>query len=82
MAIIRPSADLRNHYKEISELCKSTNEPIYITVNGKEDTALVSASLIDELYQTIRLMQMINQGLNDIQEGQTTTLEEVKKQLL
>ena len=82
MAIIRPSADLRNHYKEISELCKSTNEPIYITVNGKEDTALVSASLIDELYQTIRLMQMINQGLNDIQEGQTMTLEEVKKQLL
>ncbi|MBO4856095.1 MAG: type II toxin-antitoxin system Phd/YefM family antitoxin [Bacilli bacterium] len=82
MAIIRPSADLRNHYKEISELCKSSNEPIYITVNGKEDTALVSASLIDELYQTIRLMRMINQGLNDIQEGQTMTLEEVKKQLL
>ena len=82
MAIIRPSADLRNHYKEISELCKSSNEPIYITVNGKEDTALVSVSLIDELYQTIRLMRMINQGLNDIQEGQTMTLEEVKKQLL
>ena len=48
MAIIRPSADLRNKYKEISELCKTTGQPVYITVNGREDTAIVDSKIIDE----------------------------------
>lgn len=43
MEIIRPSADLRNKYKEISEPCKSVQEPVYITVNGKEDTAIIAS---------------------------------------
>ena len=82
MAIIRPSADLRNRYKEISEICKSTNQPVYITVKGREDTALVSANLIDDLYQTIDLMQKINVGLSDIQQGRLLSLAEAKKKLL
>ena len=33
---IRPSADLRNHYFEISKLCKENKEAvIIITVNGR-----------------------------------------------
>ena len=82
MAIIRPSADLRNHYKEISEICKQTNQPIYITVNGREDTAIVSASLIDELYQTINLLQELNKGLQDINEGKIISLEEAMNKIL
>lgn len=82
MAIIRPSADLRNHYKEISDICKQTNKPVYITVNGREDTVLVSHTLLDELYQTIQLMQAINEGLADINEGKVVSLEDVKKKLL
>ena len=82
MAIIRPSADLRNHYKEISDICKTTNQPVFITVNGREDTALVSSELIDELYQTINLMQQINVGLSDIQQGRMISLDDAKKKLL
>ena len=82
MAIIRPSADLRNHYKEISELCKSTQQPIYITVNGKEDTALIASSVLDELYQTLDLMQKINQGIADVNAGRTISLADAKKKLL
>ena len=82
MAIIRPSADLRNKYKEISELCKTSEQPVYITVNGKEDTVLISTSLMDELYQTIALMQKINEGLSDVNAGRTMTLEAAKKKLL
>ena len=82
MAIIRPSADLRNKYKEISELCKNTDQPVYITVNGKEDTVLISSSLMDELYQTIALMQKINEGIIDINAGRVMTLEAAKKKLL
>ena len=79
MAIIRPSADLRNHYKEISELCKSSNEPIYITVNGKEDTALIGSDALNELYETIELLTKINRGLQDINDGKVVPLSEVKK---
>lgn len=82
MAIIRPSADLRNKYKEISELCKSTREPVYITVNGKEDTVILDSSVLDELYQTISLMQKINEGIADINAGRTISLEDAKKKLL
>ena len=81
MAIIRPSADLRNHYKEISEICKKTKSPVYITVNGKEDTAIVSVSLIDELYETIRLMEELNRGLSDIQNQRVISLDEARKKL-
>lgn len=82
MAIIRPSADLRNKYKEISELCKTTGQPVYITVNGREDTAIVDSKIIDELYQTIKLMQEINQGISDVNSNKTMSLEDAKKKLL
>ena len=32
---IRPSADLRNHYNEISKQCREDNEAVIITVNGR-----------------------------------------------
>ena len=82
MAIIRPSADLRNHYKEISDVCKTTNQPVFITVNGREDTAIVSVELMEELYQTINLMQQINSGLNDIKQGKIISLKDAKKRML
>ena len=82
MAIIRPSADLRNRYKEISELCKTTQQPVYITVNGRQDTAIIDSDVLDELYQTIKLMQEINQGIADVNAGRTMSIEEAKKKLL
>lgn len=82
MAIIRPSADLRNKYKEISELCKLTEEPVYITVNGKEDTAIISSKVLDELYKTIELMQKINEGIIDVNNQRFMSLEDAKKKLL
>ncbi len=31
---IRPSADLRNYYNEMSKQCREDNEVVIITVNG------------------------------------------------
>ena len=39
---IRPSADLRNHYSEISKQCREENEAVIITVNGRGDTVSLS----------------------------------------
>ncbi|MBO5478939.1 MAG: type II toxin-antitoxin system Phd/YefM family antitoxin [Clostridia bacterium] len=49
MALIRPCADLRNNYNEISKICHETREPIYITRNGSNDLVVLS----DEVYETI-----------------------------
>ena len=37
MPNIRPSADLRNRYNEISTFCHDSAEPVFITKNGKGD---------------------------------------------
>ena len=29
MSVIRPSADLRNNYNEISNICHATQQPVY-----------------------------------------------------
>lgn len=39
---IRPSADLRNHYAEVSKQCKEDKEAVIITVNGRGDTVALS----------------------------------------
>ena len=49
MAIIRPCADLRNKYNEISQICHNTHEPVFITKNGTNDLVVLS----DETYEKI-----------------------------
>lgn len=49
MALIRPCADLRNNYNEISRICHETNQPMYITRNGTNDLVILS----DEAYENL-----------------------------
>lgn len=49
MALIRPCADLRNNYNEISRICHETNEPIYITRNGTNDLVVLSDAAYENL---------------------------------
>lgn len=49
MPNIRPSADLRNHYNEISEFCHSEQEPVFITKNGKGDLVVMSMEVYNKL---------------------------------
>lgn len=50
MALIRPCADLRNNYNEISRICHETKEPMYITKNGTNDLVVLS----DETYENLK----------------------------
>ncbi len=74
---IRPSAELRNNYPELSRLCKQTGQPVYITVNGKGDTALISIAALDELYARLDLYEKLSMGMRDIEQGNTKMHEEV-----
>ncbi len=78
MTIIRPSADLRNEYKEISEPCKSAQKPVYITVNDKEDTTIIASRALSNR----QLIQKINEGIADVDAGRIMSLEEAKSKLL
>lgn len=38
---IKPSAAIRQNYNEISTLCKTTGEPVYLTKNGEGDLVVM-----------------------------------------
>ena len=40
--VIKSSKAIRNGYKDISELCKKTCEPIHLTVNGEGDLVVMN----------------------------------------
>lgn len=58
MAIIRPCADLRNNYNEISKICHETQEQVYITKNGTNDLVILSNEAYEE-YEDEKTRKMI-----------------------
>jgi prevent-host-death family protein len=44
MPKIRPVSDLRNHYGELMEDIHESNEPVFLTKNGKGDAVLMSTN--------------------------------------
>ena len=50
MPTIRPISDLRNNANEISDFCRQTHEPVYITRNGSGDMVVLSMQALIDLY--------------------------------
>lgn len=71
MPTIRPSADLRNKYNEISEFCHEYSEPIFITRNGKGDLAVMSIEEYERLVGKYELYQQLDKGMEDVKTGRT-----------
>ena len=53
--IIKSSKAIRSGYKDISELCKTTNEPVHLTVNGEGDLVVMD---ITAFYQRQRQLDI------------------------
>ena len=60
MPLIRPSADLRNNYNEISKICHQTQKPIYITKNGYNDLVLLSTEAFEQ-YEEHRINKLVSE---------------------
>ena len=71
MPTIKSSAELRNNYNGISEMCHTYSEPVFITKNGKGDLAVMSVELYEEITSKYELYNAIKDGLDDIREGNT-----------
>jgi PHD/YefM family antitoxin component YafN of YafNO toxin-antitoxin module len=78
---IRPSAYLRSNYNEISQLCKKYNEPVFITKNGHGDLAVMSMELYNRLSGKDELYRLIDEGLDDIKNGNVEPLEDTIRDL-
>ena len=60
---IRPSADLRNHYNEISKQCRENNEAIIITVNGRGDKENLK-QIVEDTTVTVSNLKKFSEKLN------------------
>ena len=76
MEQIRPSADLRNHYSELSKLCRESRQPVHITVNGRNDTVLLSAAEYAQMKAELDLLHMLAAGEEDVSTGRIAPVEE------
>jgi len=47
MPTIRPISDLRNNSNEISEFCRTSREPVFITKNGVGDMVVLSIDMYE-----------------------------------
>ena len=71
MPTIKSSAELRDHYNEISNFCHTYPEPVFITKNGKGDLAIMSIEAYEELTGRFELYGLIKEGMDDIAQGKT-----------
>ncbi len=76
MPTIRPSADLRNNYNEISEFCHKYSEPVFITKNGKGDLAVMSIETYELLKGRLELYSLLEKGLQDDRNGDVVSFSE------
>lgn len=73
---IRPSADLRNHYNDISKQCKEKKEAVIITVNGRGDTVTLSYEEYKNMKARIELLEILSEAENDVKNGRIAPIKE------
>ncbi len=72
---IRPSADLRNHYSDISKECHEANSAVIITVNGKGDTVSLSYEEYKRMKSRLELLEILSEAEEDVQNGRVEPIE-------
>lgn len=84
---IRPSKDIRTNYAQISALTRQN--PVAITVNGKEDTILLSHEDFQDQLRHIRELEAklavyshLAQAMDDIRLGRVQSADAVFEDIL
>src|SRR5690625_3002727 len=74
-ANIRPSADLRNHYNEISKQCKETRDAVIITVNGRGDTAVLGLQDYYQMKSELELLRTLADAEDDVKNSRIAPIQ-------
>ena len=62
MPNIRPISDLRNNSNEISEFCRTTREPVFITKNGVGDMVVMSIEMYERQEAQLNLYTKLGEA--------------------
>ena len=73
---IRPSADLRNHYNEISKQCREDREVVIITVNGRGDTVSLGYEEYKRMKARIELLEILAEADEDVKFGRVGPIKD------
>jgi PHD/YefM family antitoxin component YafN of YafNO toxin-antitoxin module len=73
---ILPISELKNT-ADISEICETENEPVYITKNGYGHLVIMSLNTYERKIAKLELYEKITEAENDITEGKISPAEEV-----
>jgi prevent-host-death family protein len=82
MPLIRPISDLRNRAMEISELCHSEDQPVFITRNGKGDMVVMSQAHYERFQRRLEVYHKLGEAeFLDASGEQGITHEKLMKKL-
>ncbi|MEE3471004.1 MAG: type II toxin-antitoxin system Phd/YefM family antitoxin [Butyrivibrio hungatei] len=73
---IRPSADLRNHYNDISKQCREEKEAVIITVNGRGDTVSLSYEEYKRMKARLELLEILAEADEDVKNGRVEPIQD------
>ena len=73
---IRPSADLRNHYNEISKQCHEDNKAVIITVNGRGDTVSLSYEEYNRMKSRLELLEILAESEENVRSGRVAPIKD------
>ena len=79
---IKPSANIRQNYNEIAELCKKTGEPVYLTKNGEGDLVVMDMISFSKREKMLKLREeLITVEEERLAGVQDFSIEEIEKDL-
>lgn len=80
--IIKPAHLIERNYDTISKLCKDTQQPIYLTKNGKIDLVIMDIHAFKQREAMLQLKEeLISVEEQRLKGGKEYTLNEVKNKL-
>ncbi|MCQ4023339.1 MULTISPECIES: type II toxin-antitoxin system prevent-host-death family antitoxin [unclassified Ruminococcus] len=80
--IIRPSAAIRQSYNEIADMCRKTEEPIFLTKNGEGDLVVMDIETYNRREKMLKLREELLAVEEERMSGRTgATLDELDNYL-
>lgn len=77
---IRPSASIRQNYNEIADLCRDSQEPVYLTRNGEGDLVVMDIETFSRREKMLDLReQLLSVEEERIAGSKEYTIDELDK---
>ena len=75
MPTIRPISDLRNNSNEISEFCRTSREPVFITKNGVGDMVVLSIEMFERQQAQLELYSRLAEAETELAQGAASSTD-------